>query len=319
MPFIDRVQIRLSSGCGGAGAVHFQSNRRSPRSGPDGGDGGKGGDLILIPQVFLSDLSHLKPGGLYKAEDGKPGRSNKRKGANGKNLSLGVPSDTICYNLQGGLLQEIQDKPWRVLCGGPGGKGNVFFKTARLQAPRISQKGTEGRQKSVILELKWKSTACLVGLRGSGKTSLLFHLSERWGKNKLYPSLKPQLFSVKTSESFASNMVLVDLPGMSSSTVRFLKQAERSKIIVFVISINDKDAFSSYQYLKKILRDYDEKYSSSLSSKRSLLILTGLQEPSFEKMRSFEDNHINYIPFFGKYTNQKKKTFIREISSIVTS
>ena len=276
------------------------------------------GILVIMTQSSLSDLSHLKSGALYKAEDGQSGQAGKKKGASGKNFFLRVPPDTICCNLQGDVLQEIQDKSWTVLSGGKGGKGNVFFKSARFQAPKKAQKGEPARQKDIILELKWKSTACLVGLRGSGKTSLMFHLSNRWKKNKLYPSIKPQLFSMKFSNLCQSSIVFVDLPGISSSTIRFLKQAERSKMMLFVVSVDDDSPFDSYQYLRTELLKYDKKYNSSLIGKKTILILTG-QKPILKKIKAFQDNHIKYISLFDDNYAHQKEILITEMASIASS
>ena len=51
--FIDSVEIVLSSGDGGKGAVSFRREKYVPLGGPDGGDGGKGGDVIIICDNIL--------------------------------------------------------------------------------------------------------------------------------------------------------------------------------------------------------------------------------------------------------------------------
>ena len=78
MAFVDHIHIKLASGAGGKGTVHFRKTRRSPRAGPDGGDGGNGGNFILFPEPTLKDFSHLTSR-FYKAEDGKPGEGGKKR------------------------------------------------------------------------------------------------------------------------------------------------------------------------------------------------------------------------------------------------
>ena len=311
MAFIDCIQIKLASGHGGRGAVHFKRTRLSPRAGPDGGDGGKGGDLILSPEASLKDFSHLNSRAVYKAEDGKPGERGRKKGARGKDLIVYVPEGTVCYDSKGQLLQELKSKEWRFLKGGKGGKGNHFFKTARLQAPQTAQPGQPSVQTKVILELKWMSDVCLIGHRSCGKTSLLLNLSQR--KEKLYPSSIPRLFSVRLPD-FATPVLFVDLPGLSRSTGKFLKQVERTKVIILMISLTAVNPFISYQALKKEILSYDQKNNSHLSQKDFILLLTGEKTSvTLEKIKPFEGVSIKKISFF----NQNDPVHIRELTDTI--
>lgn len=315
MAFIDRIQIKLASGHGGKGAVHFKRTRRSPRAGPDGGDGGKGGDLILSPDTSLKDFSHLNSRAFYKAEDGKPGESGRKKGARGKDLIVYVPEGTLCYNSKGQLLQELKNKEWRFLKGGKGGKGNHFFKNARLQAPQTAQPGQPSVQAKVILELKWMSDVCLIGHRNCGKTSLLLNLSQR--KEKLYPSSRPRLFSIHLP-GFAAPVLFVDLPGLSRSTGKFLKQAERTKVIILMISLTAVNPFVSYQALKKEILSYDQKSHSYLSQKGFILLLTGKKNPvTLEKIKPFNGVSIKTISFFNQNDSEHIKELVNAILKVL--
>ncbi|MDE0119423.1 MAG: 50S ribosome-binding GTPase [Bdellovibrionales bacterium] len=311
MSFVDHVQVTLVSGRGGKGAVHFQKTRRSPRGGPDGGNGGKGGDIILSVQPALKDLSHLVRKRLYKAEDGHPGAGRKKKGAKGKSLVLSVPKGTICYDSKARLLKELKTKDWCFLKGGKGGKGNAFFKRASLQAPQIAQSGKPSVKKEVILQLKWVSDICLVGFRGSGKTSFALDLSQQ--ESKIYPSSYPRLFSIKPIP-FSAPILVVDLPGLSSSTRRFLKQAERAKVITFVVSLMDKDPFCSYQNLRKELLSYDQKQGSYLTQKPFFVLLTGGDTSLYkEKEKLFHKSKISLFYFVKKGLVSGYKPFMDEV------
>ena len=311
MAFVDCIQIKVASGAGGKGAVHFQRTRRSPRAGPDGGDGGNGGNFILSPKADLKDFSHLTSY-FYKAENGKPGEGGRKKGAKGADFTLYLPSGTICYDTSNKLLKELNTK-WCVLKGGKGGKGNHFFKTASLQAPQISQPGEAATQKKIILQLKWYSNACFIGLRNSGKTSLMLKLAQRI--EKIYPSPYPKLFSIESSKPL-SPLFIVDLPGLSSSTRKFLKQAERTKLIVFVVSLWDDKPFYSYQKLKKELLSYDQKQKSKLSHKKSILLIMGKKDQEgIEKLKAFDKESVNKICFFSldniKQINQLRTEILK--------
>ena len=312
MSFIDRVQIKLSSGKGGSGAIHFDRSRKSPRAGPDGGDGGKGGDLILSPTSRFHDLSHLKPFGLYKAEDGQPGEEKRKKGAKGKNLSVQVPSGTFCYDLKGRILMELtqNDKPF--LIGGKGGKGNGFFKSARVQAPLQSQPGEKGKKKTVWLEMKWRSDACLIGLRDSGKSSLIYQLHPRLINKKVKPSVEPCQFSIPLESHINSSLLLVDLPGLSASTLKFLRQAERAHLLIFVISLRDSSPQTIYKNLKTELLKYDQKNRAELSKKPRLIVFTGNKTDDFNTNYNFQDDLVKKI-FFPIVNSKIKQELLDEI------
>ncbi len=315
MAFIDRIQITLAGGDGGRGLVHFQRTRYSPRAGPDGGDGGRGGDLILSPKASLKDFSHLAGSLFYKAEDGKPGKKGKKKGAKGKDLTLYIPEGTLCYDSTGRFLKDIGKKSWCFLKGGKGGRGNHFFKSARLQAPQTAQKGESSLRKKVALELKWTSDVCLIGLRGSGKTSLLLKLAER--EEKIRPSSIPRLFSVEKSEFF-SVVRFVDLPGLSASTRKFLKQAEKTRVILFVVALTDDNPPASFRILEKELLSYDQKYKSNLINKPSLLLLMGEKNAaSLAKVKSFHKEPENVFAFFSVNDSENLKKLMDKIFKMI--
>ena len=54
--FIDSVNLTLSSGHGGAGAVSFRREKHIILGGPDGGDGGDGGNVRgnICPLISLT-------------------------------------------------------------------------------------------------------------------------------------------------------------------------------------------------------------------------------------------------------------------------
>ena len=61
--FHDRVRIVVRSGKGGDGALSFRREKYVPKGGPDGGDGGRGGDVTLVADPSLRDLSRCAGGG----------------------------------------------------------------------------------------------------------------------------------------------------------------------------------------------------------------------------------------------------------------
>ena len=58
--FNDRARIHVQAGRGGDGGLSFRREKHVPRGGPDGGDGGRGGDVTLVADPDLRDLSAFR-------------------------------------------------------------------------------------------------------------------------------------------------------------------------------------------------------------------------------------------------------------------
>ena len=92
--FNDRARIRVQAGKGGDGGLSFRREKYVPKGGPDGGDGGRGGDVVLVADPSLRDLSALRRRRLIKAGRGENGRGARKHGADGGDDELRVPVGT---------------------------------------------------------------------------------------------------------------------------------------------------------------------------------------------------------------------------------
>ena len=277
--FIDHVKIHFRSGNGGPGAVHFRRARFEPKGGPDGGDGGRGGSIVLLGNSQLSTLLHLKFRKHIHAKDGVRGGAKNCTGANAQDIYIEVPLGTVVKDeptnqLLGEIIEER--KPFILMKGGQGGKGNVFFKSSVQQVPRIAQEGKKGEEGWKVLELKLLADIGLVGLPNAGKSTLLSVLSA--AKPKIAPysftTLHPQLGIVAHGEK---SFVLADIPGLIQGAakgkglgVRFLRHIQRNKLLAFVIAADSLDVASIYRALYQELEAYD----SNLLKKKKLLIIS---------------------------------------------
>ena len=165
--------------------------------------------------------------------------------------------------------------------------------------------------------MKWASTAAIVGFRASGKTSFLLDLCDRWKKENLVPTAYPRRFLVKP-QTFSSPIVFVDLPGLSSHTIFFLRQAERTKIILFFVSLTDKDPWNQYQLLEQKLKYYDQQNKTNLYDKLKLVILKG-EKINSSQIKMFYDQQ---LPVFILSSNKKikvLKTFLSQIQKMVNA
>ena len=97
--FVDKVRIRAKAGNGGNGCVSFRREQFEDSGGPNGGNGGAGGDIILIADKNITDLSdyHFSP--RLVADNGGHGQGKDCSGRSGKKKFFKVPIGTQVFRL----------------------------------------------------------------------------------------------------------------------------------------------------------------------------------------------------------------------------
>ena len=278
--FVDYVKIFCRSGKGGAGSLHFRREKYIPKGGPDGGDGGRGGDIILRGNAQMWTLLHLRYTKHLMAGDGVPGGSNQLTGASGKDVFIDVPLGTVAYDAETReQLGEITEDGQTVvlLKGGRGGKGNAFFKTATMQAPKFAQPGEPSLEQWIVLELKLLADVGLVGFPNAGKSTLLSVVSAARPEIADYPftTLVPNLGIVGYRDH--RSFVMADIPGIIEGAaegkglgIRFLRHIERNSTLLFMVPANTEDVKKEYDILLNELK----KYNPELMDKERLLAIT---------------------------------------------
>ena len=289
--FVDEADILVFSGGGGNGCMAFRREKFIPKGGPSGGDGGHGGSVYIIADASYNTLQHLAGRHHWRAERGQHGMGKKCHGRSGKDLYIKVPTGTIVYDADHGMvLRDLTDDAQKVCvaAGGRGGRGNVHFKTATHQAPREWEPGEEGQQRRLHFELKLIADVGLVGLPNAGKSTLVSHLSQARPKIAAYPftTLTPCLGIVELSGY--RRFVIADIPGLIAGAHKgaglgdaFLKHIERTRILVHLVDICPPaaDPCASCRTIQAELRDH----SPALADKPTLLAankmdLTGSEE-----------------------------------------
>lgn len=285
MSFIDRAVVRVAAGTGGSGASSFARFKYVPKGGPDGGDGGRGGSIYVKADANLATLLDYRYRTTWKAERGQHGKGKTQTGASGADLYLPVPPGTEVRDAATGeFVGEVMQDGQQLLVakGGRGGRGNARFPTATHQAPREWEPGGEGEERHLELVLKLIADVGLVGQPNAGKSSLLAAVSAARPKIADYPftTLEPNLGVVGLSNS--RSFVLADIPGILEGAaqgkglgLKFLQHVERTRILVYLIPVDQEDPQAVYEGLRHEIRAYSpalhEKPHVIVRSKRDLL------------------------------------------------
>src|SRR5919201_2196340 len=121
----DRVTIEVEAGSGGNGCISFRREAHVPRGGPDGGDGGRGGDVILVADSDLRDLSRFRRERSFAGGRGGRGGGSGKHGADGHHVELPVPVGTQVFDADGNLVVDLAHAGAQAVLarGGVGGRG----------------------------------------------------------------------------------------------------------------------------------------------------------------------------------------------------
>src|SRR5204863_9986107 len=101
------ARIRVRAGRGGDGGLSFRREKHVPKGGPDGGDGGPGGDVVLVADPDLRDLSAFRPNQHVKAGRGGRGGGALKHGVSGDDAELHVPVGTQVLDEHAQLLADL--------------------------------------------------------------------------------------------------------------------------------------------------------------------------------------------------------------------
>jgi len=290
--FDDRARIHVQAGRGGDGSLHLRREKHVPKGGPDGGDGGPGGDVVLVADPNLRDLSAFRAKRKFKAGSGEPGRGSLKHGASGETVEIHVPVGTQVFDEDAQLIADLAAPNARIVAarGGIPGRGNKRFASPTRRTPRFAETGLLGEEATLELHLKLLADAALAGLPNAGKSSLLARISNAKPKVADYPftTLAPILGTVDAPDG-TRQLTVADVPGLIEGASEgvglgheFLAHLERANLLLHVIDASEDDTAERFATIDAELAAY----GAGLESRPQAIILNKIDlrpdEPPFD-------------------------------------
>jgi len=282
MNFVDKATLLVKAGDGGDGRVSFRHEKFVDKGGPDGGDGGDGGDVILVASRNQNTLASFRFQRELAAQPGGAGDKTRKHGKNGADLLVQVPVGTVATDEAGHVIADVDvdGKQAIIANGGKGGFGNAHFISSTRQTPRVAEKGEDGEELTVHLELKMIADVGLVGLPNAGKSTLLSVISNARPEIADYPftTLVPNLGVVDVDDE--SSLLFADIPGLIEGAAdgkglgdEFLRHVERTAVLVHLIDAYQDDVAQAYQTIQNELKSY----KIDLSARPQVVALTKIE------------------------------------------
>ncbi|MBI5178595.1 MAG: GTPase ObgE [Nitrospinae bacterium] len=327
--FIDEAELSIKAGDGGAGAVSWRREKYVDRGGPDGGDGGKGGDVIFVADRGESTLLKFRFKREFEAQRGGYGMGSNCHGKDGEDLVLPVPPGTLIKDSgTGETVADLVEDGQKFIAakGGIGGKGNAFFKSSTMQAPKFAQPGMPGDGRKLHLELRLLADVGIIGLPNAGKSTLISRLTAAKPKIADYPftTLSPKIGVVQADND---SFVMADMPGLIEGAhggkglgIRFLKHIERTAVLCHLIDVSDPDP-------ERVLRDFTvienelASFDPGLLERRMFVLLTKIDSlhdraPLEPLKRMFEEKGFTVLAI-SSVAGEGMEPLVRQVHAAV--
>lgn len=305
---IDSIEISGKGGKGGDGAIHFHREKFMPLGGPDGGKGGKGGDVYLTASRGEVDLEGFKRKKSFKADDGDMGQANDKSGKRGEDLYIKIPMGTEVYikdNNEYIYKADMVEDGQKLLIakGGKPGYGNAHFTSPTRRAPAMAQKGEEGENVSLKLELKVIADVSLIGFPNAGRSTLLAAITAA------KPQIAPYKFTTREPvlgivEISYNKIIMAEMPALIPGAhlgkglgYDFLKHVKRAKLLIHMLDGLSSDPIDDMQMVNREV----EFYEPDLLNKPQIVVLNKVDMPKVkEKVKQVEEEVKKLsLPFFA--------------------
>jgi GTP-binding protein len=318
MIFVDEANIFVKAGDGGKGCESFYQDKYT-RPTANGGDGGRGGDIILIANKSVHTLLDLKFQQHYKAGRGGNGGSKGKKGRSGEDCVIRVPLGTMVRDKATGLLMKDLVEDGQQVVAAKGGKGGIGNKNRKVPAPP-----DPGEEKRLHLELKVIADVGIIGFPNAGKSTLISNISRVRSKIANYPftTKHPILGIVYTQDD--NHFIVADLPGIIEGAHqgrglgdRFLKHAERTKILVHMIDMAGSEGRDPLEDYEKVNREIDQ-YSEQLSIKHRIVVANKMDLPQAqEHLKRFKKKYRQQVLAISSLEKKGLDQLVKRIEDIL--
>ncbi len=283
--FVDRAQIHVKAGDGGAGSISFRREAHVDKGGPDGGDGGHGGSVWLQASENTTSLFLFRDFPHKAAESGSHGAGKKRHGVSGKSIVVEVPVGTVVKDLDGKVLVDLDTNGarWLAAKGGQGGRGNTRFLSNFKRAPSFAEQGETGEEFWYNLELKLAADVAIIGFPNVGKSTLISVISAAKPKIADYPftTLVPNLGVVRVGDrADYSEFIVADIPGLIEGASEgkglgheFLRHIERAKALLVLVDPSPDAPMTAENQVQVLIREVGA-YMAELLDRPRLVVLS---------------------------------------------
>ncbi|HLF17459.1 MAG TPA: GTPase ObgE [Candidatus Omnitrophota bacterium] len=318
MIFVDEAKIFVKAGDGGKGCESFYRDKytRYPRA--DGGDGGRGGDVSLVASKSVHTLLDFKYQQHFKASKGGNGSSKGKTGREGQDCIIRVPLGTMIRDAQTDLLMKDLVEDGQQVVVAKGGKGGIGNKHKRIPAPPEA-----GEERWLHLELKLIADVGIIGFPNAGKSTLISSISKVRSKIANYPfTTKQPILGIVFGED--SHFIVADLPGIIEGAHqgkglgdRFLKHAERTKVLVHLIDMAGSEGRDPLDDYEKVNHEI-EQYSGPLIIKHKIVVANKMDLPQAqEHLKRFKKKYGRDILAISSLQKEGLDQLIKRIQDIL--
>ena len=305
--FIDEVKLTFIAWKWGDWLVSWRREKCIPNGWPRWWDWGNWGCVFLKTTNNLNTLSDFRHKRFIKAEDWEKWWIKLMHWANWEDLIVKVPVWTLVKNADSWeIIADLnEDNMVFLLCNWwRWGFWNNHFTSSTRQAPGFAELWDIWEESEVILELKLVADIWIIWIPSSGKSTLIWTITNVKPKIWDYPftTITPNLWVLDHKNK---SLVLEDVPGLIPWAsewkwlwIEFLKHIERTNVLLHLLVLFRLDSiFEDYENIRYELwqfsKDLIEKEEIVVLSKADLLDKEMKDYIKEEFKKRFKVNKVN--------------------------